>query len=87
MKFDWSSSFESPMQELCQAIKPHSHDHEGMQTAVKAILYHSVDDENKEQHQYCQKGKGSCYKFQKGKANQTDITPGECGSDCKVPLS
>ena len=58
VKCDWSSSFESPMQELCQAIKPHSHDLEGMQTAVKAILYHSVDNKNREeQHQYCQKGR------------------------------
>ena len=48
VKFDWSSSFESPMQKLCQAIKPHNHDLEGMQMAVKALLYHSVDNENRE---------------------------------------
>ena len=56
-----------------QAIRSHSHDLEGMQTAVKAILYHSVDNENREeQHQYCPKGKDSWCKFQKDKANETD---------------
>ena len=43
-----------------------------LQSAVKAILYHSVDNENREeQHQYCPKGKDSWCKFQ-DKANQTD---------------
>ena len=56
-----------------QAIRSHSHDLEGMQMAVKAILYHSVDSENREeQHQYCPKGKDSWCKFQKDKENQTD---------------
>ena len=56
-----------------QAIRSHSHDLEGMQTAVKAILYHSVHNENREeQHEYCPKGKDSWCKFQKDKASGTD---------------
>ena len=56
-----------------QAIRLHSHDLDGMQTAVKAILYHSVDNENREeQHQYCPKGKDSWCKFQKDKVNGTN---------------
>ena len=54
-------------------IRSHSHDLEGMQTALKAILYHSVDNESREeQHQYCPKGKDSWCNFQKDKANETD---------------
>ena len=59
VKCDWSSSFESPMQELCQAIN-----HIVMTLKVFTI--------REEQHQYCQKRKESWCKFQKGKANQTD---------------
>lgn len=56
-----------------QAIRSHSHDLEGMQTAVKAILFHSVGNENKEeQHQHCPKGKESWRKYQKDKENGTD---------------
>lgn len=48
-----------------QAIKSNSHDLEGMQTAVKAIIYHSVDNEDREeQRQYCPKSKESWCKFQ-----------------------
>ena len=44
-----------------------------MQAAVKAILYHSVHNENREeQHHYCPKGKDSWCKFQKDKASGTD---------------
>ena len=56
-----------------QEITSHSRDLEGMQTAVKAILYHSVHNENREeQHQYCPKGKDSWCKFQKDEASGTD---------------
>jgi len=56
-----------------QEITSHRHDLEGMQTAVKAILYHSVHNENREeQHQYCPKGKDSWCTFQKDKTSATD---------------
>ena len=56
-----------------QAIRSHSHDLEGMQAAVKAILYHSVENEDREeQHQYCPKGTESWCRFQRDKVNNTD---------------
>ena len=60
-----------------QAIRSHSHDLEGMQTAVKAILYHSVDNENREeQHRYCPKGKIVGANFRRTRQiRQTPTTP------------
>lgn len=56
-----------------QAIRSHSHDLDGMQTAVKAILYHSVANEDREeQHQYCPKDKDSWCKYQKDRVNGTN---------------
>ena len=71
------------MQELCQAIKPRSHDLEGMQTAVKAILYHSVDNENREGNISTVKRGGEVgANFRRTRQiRQTPTTPGECGSD------
>ena len=60
-----------------QAIRSHSHDLEGMQMAVKAILYHSVNSKNREEkHQYCSKGKDSWCKFQdKENSNSSKCLP------------
>ena len=45
------------MQNYFGQAMSHSHDLEGMQAAGKAILYHSVENKDREeQHKYCPKG-------------------------------